>query len=177
MSIKKTLTDVGTDVPMAHHVVSTATVQWENNQTYVVVRSFFSQESYAASKRALAETPVMLMGIPARNADLIDWIQGQLVLPVDASISVNTYVNRWQFSGGEIVDHAPQADTTAEQPAPTPTPTPTQIPSPTDVTVEAPVAASDDSSATQTSADAAGAAASDSGTAATDASATDAATS
>jgi hypothetical protein len=95
---------------MDYHVVSSANSQYDNNQTYVIVRSYFSQASYEGGKRALAETPIMLMGVPPRGVEQLDWLQAQLVLPVDESISVNTYVNRWQFSGGQIVDHAPQPD-------------------------------------------------------------------
>jgi hypothetical protein len=113
MSIHKTLTDIGTDVPMDHHVVASANCQYDNNQTYVIVRSFFSQASYESGKRALAETPVMLMGVPPRGVEQLDWVQAQLVLPVDETVSTNTYVNRWQFSGGVVVDHAPQPDAPA----------------------------------------------------------------
>lgn len=110
MSITKTLTDTGTDVPMDHHVVSSAAVQWDNDQVYVIVRSFYSKASYEAGRRALAETPVMLKGVPPRNAELLDWVQAQLILPVDTTLSLNSYINRWQFSGGSIIDHAPQPD-------------------------------------------------------------------
>jgi hypothetical protein len=178
MSIKLVLTDTGTAVPMEYHVIESAAAQYGNNQTYVVVRSFYSQDAYESSKRALAETPVMLLGTPPRNADLIDWVQAQLIAPVDTSLSLNAYLNRWQFTGGEIVDHAPQPDPVVATPTPTPTPTP----APSDdsgSTGDAGSAddagtqtGSDAGSATQTTADDSGAAASDSdassGTAAVD---------
>lgn len=164
MSIKLTLTDTGTGVPMDYHVVSMSNVQWENNQVYVTVRSWFSQDAYESSKRALAETPVLLPGLPVRNGDLLDWIQAQLILPVDPTIPLNTYVNRWQFSGGEIVDHRPQPDVEQQDPAPTPTP----IPSPTDVSQEPSATGSDDSAGTQATAGTEPPHADDSGTTAAD---------
>lgn len=127
MGFKLTIEDAGTGVPMTYHVISSAAAQYANAQTYVVVSSYFSQDAYKAGKRPLGENPVMINALPAQNADLIDWVQGQLVLPVDPTVDAGRYLNRWGFSGGTDLDHEPQPAPVAA-PAPTPTPAATPVP-------------------------------------------------
>lgn len=112
MGIKKVLTDVNTDVPMEYHIIDFVNVQYVNGVTYATISSYFTKDSYVAGKRPLHQDQVQLTGVPPQGADVLDWIQGQLVLPQEDTAQTVNLVNRWRFAAGEVVDHLPQAPAT-----------------------------------------------------------------
>lgn len=107
MSIKKVLTDAGTDVPMEHHVINSVNAMYQNAATYITVSCYFSKAAYESGKRALHQDQILVAGLPGDNEDVIDWAQGKLIEAVDPDVNLNQYVNRWMLSGGEIVDRIP----------------------------------------------------------------------
>jgi hypothetical protein len=113
MGIKKVLTDVNTDVPMEYHILDFVNVQYINGYTYATISSFFSKDSYTNSKRPLHQDQVQIIGVPPQGADVIDWVQGQLILPQEDTAQTVNLVNRWRLAGGEIIDHLPQAPVSA----------------------------------------------------------------
>lgn len=109
MGIKKVLTDVNTDVPMEYHIIDFVNVQYLNGCTYATISSYFTKDSYVNSKRPLHQDQVQLIGIPPQGADVLDWVQGQLILPKEETAATVNLVNRWRFADGEVIDHLPQA--------------------------------------------------------------------
>lgn len=108
MGLNKVLTDSNTGVPMAYHVVINVNAQYLNDSTYITFACFFNKDAYTNGLRPLHQDQILLPGVPPQNADVLDWVQEQLIVPVDDTLNTNAFVNRWMFAGGTVADHSPQ---------------------------------------------------------------------
>lgn len=108
--LKKIVKIASNGVPAEVHVIDAVQLNKSAAQTTVTVFSYFDQQALKDGLQYVAQSSIVIKGIPAKGADVWDFAESELVKEKPADESTDTAppyfqngLSRYAFAGAEIV--------------------------------------------------------------------------
>jgi hypothetical protein len=87
-----------------YHVVQQINLDFVSSTCTATVASFLSKEAKDAGKSPIYAQQIALEGVPSSGADPKAYVEGMLIEPQPADVTIPPYANRYVFAGGTIVE-------------------------------------------------------------------------
>jgi hypothetical protein len=108
MSLLKSVLIKSVGVPAGFHTVTNVTFNKGSEMSNVAVASYFSQDVYAAGAVPLAQSNVVISGLPAAGQDMWEFADASLSKKAPADADKSAVIDQFQaspyaFAGATIV--------------------------------------------------------------------------